>query len=81
VGSLIEGVNYQDFLRNGFSAISSGRVNPMEALFNYKKTTQKDYEESLEAKNRDACKFVAEAFNKHCGERGVKGNFVFLSAE
>jgi hypothetical protein len=44
IGSLIEGTNYKDFLRNGISSVISGKFNPMDALMNFTKTTTKDYE-------------------------------------
>jgi hypothetical protein len=49
------------------AASSSGRANV-------------PYDESLEAKNRDACKIMAEYYNNALKKNSKKGHFVFLSA-
>ena len=43
--------------------------------------TPLQYDETLEAKNRDACRLMAEHYNSACKEASRKdGHFVFLSA-
>ena len=38
------------------------------------------YDESLQAKNRDACKLIAEHYNNSLVGTDKKGRFVFISA-
>lgn len=37
VGSMIEGVSYANFLDKAKDLLTSGKYNPMEALFKYRK--------------------------------------------
>lgn len=82
VGSMIEGINYSSFIDKFKHLLTSGKYNPMEALFKFRKESDKSFdEESLEALNRDSTKEVASQFDKISGEKGKKGHFVFISAE
>jgi len=82
VGSMIEGVSYHNFLDKAKDWLTSGKYNPMEALFRFRKENYKDYdEESLEAKNKDSTITVAQNFDTICREKRMKGHFVFISAE
>ena len=73
VGALLEGVDYKSIL--------NGSTNPLHLLSRLtdSKKNSVPYEESLQAKNRDACKMLAEHFSNACKNKG-KGHFVFISA-
>ena len=70
VGALMEGTNYQDTLKNGISNIFSGKIkNPLDLYNEFTKVSsnpQSNYDQSLEALNRDSCKLVAEHYNMLC---------------
>jgi hypothetical protein len=64
VGSMLEGVSYSNFLEKAKDWLTTGKYNPMEALFRFRKENNKEYdEESLEAKNKDSTRIVAENFD------------------
>jgi len=75
VGALLEGFDYKSVL--------SGKSNPLyvlSSLASGQGLKASSYEESLEAKNRDSCKLIAEHYNNACKTSAKKGHFVFISA-
>ena len=84
VGALIEGVDYKAPFTSGNPA-QSLKTCAMTTLGSFVAGTPKSntvsYDETLEAKNRDACKLMAENYNSACREASKQnGHFVFISA-
>jgi len=62
VGSMFEGVSYHGFFDKAKEWLTTGKYNPMDAFFRYRKESDKDYEkneQNLEETNRDSTKLVA----------------------
>lgn len=79
MGALLEGVDYKAaFSGNPLQSLRSCALsNLATSVAGGQRTTTTPYDETLEAKNRDACKLLAEHYNL---SRSSGGHFVFLSA-
>ena len=82
VGSLLEGSEYKSIVNGGILQQLSNPMNLIQTVAQVATKSQQGapYEESLQAKNRDACKLMAEHYNNACRAKSKKGHFVFLSA-
>lgn len=76
VGALLEGVDYKAaFTGNPLSSLRQCAISNLATSVTGGQ--RGPYDETLEAKNRDACKLLAEHYNLY---QKTSGHFVFLSA-